>query len=172
MAKFEDAIIRRFSTGSRVICNPPPTDTDNDTIVLVNGALDWQKLLEDEGWVRDGKDAYSGEEFVSYRKGDDNYICTESDWMFACYCIATVCAQEMNLLKKEDRIRVFETARYGHPLEDWGNISFTKEAPNILNELRGLAQAGRAIHIPNMQRLRFDLDELGLGGRHAPDRNG
>lgn len=104
-------VIKSYPTGSRFICDPPPTDTDNDTVILVNGFYDWQSALEKEGWD-DGGD-YGGGDFISFRKGEENYICTEDPDFFSDYVKATNGAKALNLLKKKDRIALFEAVIEG-----------------------------------------------------------
>lgn len=107
--KFVDTIIDFHKTGSRYICNPPVMDTDDDTVILVNGYYDYVDLLEKDGWVMTSKDYDDTGEFYSFRKGDENYIVTESPRFFNAYVVATESAMALNLLNKEDRIKLFQT---------------------------------------------------------------
>lgn len=109
--KFEECIIRSYPTGSRYICNPPPTDTDNDTVILVNGYYDWENILLDDGWEDCGKEyAFPNSEcqFKAFRKGEENYIVTEEPDFYLSYVKATEGAKALNLLKKEDRVALFD----------------------------------------------------------------
>lgn len=105
--KFEECVIQKWATGSRYICNPAPTDTDNDTVFLVNGFHPWDDMLKAEGFEPCGD--YAGEEFEAYRKGEENYIITEDPEFFLSYVKATEAAKALNLLEKEDRIKLFQT---------------------------------------------------------------
>lgn len=105
--QFEDCVYRSYPTGSRYICNPPPMDTDNDTIFLVNGYYDWQQMLLDDGWEDCGVDYETDGDFRAFRKGEENYIVTEDDDFFMSYVKATEGAKALNLLNKEDRIKLF-----------------------------------------------------------------
>lgn len=105
--KFEECVFRSYPTGSRAICNPAPKDTDNDTVILVNGFYDWAQLLIEDGWEDCGKYDKGGD-FRAFRKGEENYICTENEKFFLNYVKATDAARALNLLKKEDRISVFQ----------------------------------------------------------------
>jgi hypothetical protein len=106
--KFEDCVLKRYPTGSRYICNPAPTDTDNDTVILVNGYHNWPQMLRDDGWEDCGID-YEGEsQFQAFRKGEENYIVTEDPDFYLSYVKATEGAKALNLLKKEDRVALFQ----------------------------------------------------------------
>lgn len=108
MEKFEDIIIKSYPTGSRYICNPAPKDTDNDTVILVNGFYDYDTILRDDGWEDCGPDYDNVGEFRAYRKGEENYIVTEDPEFYDSYVKATEGAKALNLLKKEDRIALFQ----------------------------------------------------------------
>ena len=119
---FAEAI---FRTGSRVICSPAPTDTDDDYLVLANSywcAFDIYDHLEDLGYTyNSGEDsAYDNmgsfddeEGFMSFKKGEVNYIITPSKEFFTKFGLATLAAKEQNLLNKADRIALFRKFLYG-----------------------------------------------------------
>lgn len=104
---FEETVICSYPTGSRYICNPPPQDTDNDTVILVNGYYDWAQLLLNEGWEDCGQYDQGGD-FRAFRKGEENYIVTEEDNFFLSYVKATEGARALNLLDKDQRIALFQ----------------------------------------------------------------
>lgn len=106
--KFEDTVIKKHATGSRYICNPAPKDTDDDTVFLVNGYHDWVQILLDDGWEDCGKEYPGGAEFRAFRKGEENYIVTEDAEFYVSYLKATEGARALNLLNKEDRIKLFQ----------------------------------------------------------------
>lgn len=95
-------------TGSRAICSPPPMDTDIDILCYVQEAhLDeFCDTAKEEGW----KNApYPDVVVDSWKHPDSNinllvtcYSNTYNRWMNA-----TVLAKKLNLLKKEDRIALF-----------------------------------------------------------------
>ena len=111
-----------YRSGSRVICNPPPLDTDDDYILLC-GDQSLRDILETcllfEGFrpcTADGD--YSNEDFGAYRKGDLNLIVTHDKDYFDGFVKATKLAKKLNLLKKEDRISLFKAvARNEYPEE-------------------------------------------------------
>jgi hypothetical protein len=110
--EFKDCVLKSHPTGSRYICNPPVMDTDNDTVILVNGYYDWDEMLYNEGWEDCGTDYDSMDgDFRAYRKGEENYIVTEDEDFFFSYVKATEGAKALNLLNKEDRIKLFAAVR-------------------------------------------------------------
>ncbi len=104
---FKETVLKSHPTGSRYMCNPPPTDTDNDTVFLVNGYYDWAKTLLDDNWVECGDYISIDTTFRAFRKGEENYICTEDPAFYLCYLQATEAGKALNLLNKEDRIKLF-----------------------------------------------------------------
>ena len=108
---FEDTVIYQQKTGSRYICNPPVMGTDDDTVFLVNGFYDWAQLLRDDGFSDEQSEIQYNTmgEFISFRKGDENYIVTENPSFYMSYVIATEAAKALNLLKKEERVTLFQS---------------------------------------------------------------
>ena len=99
-----------FPTGSRVICNPPIMDTDEDWAVLE--VKHWSptrktlgEVLNESGWDRGGSEAKGS--FQSWRKGELNIIIFHSPQGFAKYRLSTRITTVLNLQKKEDRINLF-----------------------------------------------------------------
>jgi hypothetical protein len=115
------------ATGSRVICDPPVEDTDEDYVVLVRSMGEFEKLVLADGWTKSMGEAYRatvrhapnepwGAEssvniFASYRKGDINLIVTHNVAFFRRYRYATQIATALNLREKEDRITLFNMIR-------------------------------------------------------------
>lgn len=109
--------------GSRVTCNPPPTDTDEDYLVFVKdkkAAVDGLKALgfeysgdpvKTQEYVEMGKTSQWS--FTSMWFGDVNYIITDSQFFFERFLTATHICKTLNLLRKEDRVMVFEAVRGG-----------------------------------------------------------
>lgn len=108
--------------GSRVTCNPPPLDTDQDVLVHVhqtNMAI-VQSKLQAAGFVREGSnpaelnaEAHKDIVFHSFRKGDMNYIITSDPQFYERFSTATELARKWNLLEKSDRIQLFQAVLYG-----------------------------------------------------------
>jgi hypothetical protein len=96
--------------GSRVTCNPPPTDTDEDWLVLVaqENQLKMFELMNAEpskyGLISD---------FQSYRVGNLNFIVTYNEIFFRKFMAATSVAKKLNLLDKQDRVDLFKAVIYG-----------------------------------------------------------
>lgn len=110
----EDFCIACVAVGSRVTCNPPPTDTDQDILCLVaedeeEGFFSW---IEQHNWEFEGSEKYDLTNFTSYRKdteqGEVNLIVTTKPQWFDAFLDATRECKEKNLLKKAERIEVFE----------------------------------------------------------------
>jgi hypothetical protein len=110
--------------GSRVTCNPAPTDTDQDILCRlrddkINALI---VKLEDTGWVSEGSKEYGSstetrQGFDSYRKGDINLLITVDDDFHRRFLAATSVAKKLNLLEKADRIALFQAVLYGNPVE-------------------------------------------------------
>lgn len=107
------------ATGSRVMCYPPPMDTDEDWIVLVSGyqhAKNLEKTLLEQGWTTDGKN-YADDfkkrhnNFKSFRKDDINLIVTPDHIMFDHYVLATRIGTVLNIQEKPKRIALFAMIR-------------------------------------------------------------
>lgn len=110
-------VITWAPTGSRVICRPPPLDTDEDWVLLVSdvAAFGMEALLE--GWsgspvALDAAKYPHG--FASYRKGELNLIVTAGEDFFQRFIAATSVAQRLNLHSKEDRVALFQAVLYGN----------------------------------------------------------
>ena len=119
---FEAAVVTFVSTGSRVICNPPPMNTDEDFIAFVSDDAKAQNIMRHLGYSLEGTpEFYTGNDnggFRSYRKGDVNVI-TTPDWDFyKMFKTATKLATRFNLIDKEDRIALFQAVLYGVDSED------------------------------------------------------
>lgn len=111
-------------SGSRVICNPPVLDTDDDYIILCaeNRLDEFKRVLEGDGFVLGGSGVqHQGNEskFWSYKKSSDdegiiNFIITLDEKWFDNSIKATSLARALNLKSKEDRITLFEAIREGN----------------------------------------------------------
>ena len=96
-----------FPTGSNYICNPPVTDTDIDQMFLVTNLNTTEQYLMDNGWKICGVTEYARTNWAAYRKENLNALITDDPDHFAKFYHATELAKERNLLKKEDRIELF-----------------------------------------------------------------
>lgn len=115
-----------FPTGSRVICDPAPIDTDEDWVALV-GADPCARMAE-AGFKQDGSpEFYTGNDnggFRSWRKGDLNIITTESKEFFYLFETATLLAKRFNLRQKSDRIALFQAVLYSVRWENLQGATF------------------------------------------------
>ncbi len=103
-------------TGSRVICKPPVTDTDEDWLLHVEDAKSFEKVAEALGWSTPSEtDEEYGlmPKFLSYRRGELNLIVTDDREFYAAFDAATYAASCLNLLSKAERIMLFQAVLYG-----------------------------------------------------------
>lgn len=117
------AYARAFApVGSRVTCNPAPTDTDIDVLVLLNWrarGVGFLTALNGRGWILGGSDmldesARQKSPFESWTLGNVNVIATRDEGFYARFLAATSIAKHLNLLRKDDRIALFQGMLYGN----------------------------------------------------------
>lgn len=122
-----DVLVNAEPVGSRVTCDPAPTDTDEDWLALVREVP--VERLQEAGFGQEGSpEFYTGNDaggFQSWRRGENNLITTQSDEFYRLFLTATYLAKRFNLLRKQDRIALFQAILYGvevHNLEPepWG----------------------------------------------------
>jgi len=106
--------------GSRVTCNPPPTDTDQDVLVFcIESKFDELELvLGQEGYDHDGDDHYPNPRetdmsFKSFSNGEINLIVTCSPEFHRQFMAAHSIAKRLNLLDKNDRVALFQPCILG-----------------------------------------------------------
>lgn len=105
--------IRADPVGSRVTCNPAPTDTDMDILVLVSSLrgirADLTNFLRSgPAWKPCGSE-YEKATRTAFRYGEINIIVTDDPDHYALFMRATKIAKGLNLMNKDDRIFLFET---------------------------------------------------------------
>lgn len=105
--------------GSRVTCNPPPTDTDRDYLVEVKRYADYEQAIQiimENGFYPEGSDHYrnSDFDFQSWRLGEINLIVTYKEWFANRHRAATTVCKSLNLMDKSDRIALFQKILYGN----------------------------------------------------------
>lgn len=128
MNPFLDKVVKMEYVGSRVTCNPPPTDTDEDVLLLTD---DLTMLIADcieVGFTRDGdhKASYPTS-FVSLRNGTMNFIVTDDEEFYKKFMLATHVCKFLNVQGKLNRICVFQAILYGK--EYGGVLAVTAETP-------------------------------------------
>jgi hypothetical protein len=111
-------ILKRFElVGSRITCDPAPTDTDYDILVLVENLDQSIKVLGDEweiqGYMIDPSLRHENR-FLSTKKDGINLIITQSEVFYERFMLATGVAKLFNLLDKKDRVRLFQFILYGN----------------------------------------------------------
>lgn len=111
--------------GSRITCDPAPLDTDQDVLVLTTSEL-WDTSLGAElgltGFDKGGSDCGNQVDYLSqvplsfqsFTKDDLNLIITFDVEFFRRFIAATAVAKSLNLLRKEDRVMLFQAVLYGN----------------------------------------------------------
>lgn len=127
MERIKELCARFEPVGSRITCNPAPTDTDEDFLLLAKPG-DFALLvgiLMDEGWELGGSEIpneYNSIEpesrFQSFTYGDKNLIITESNVFFRRFMAATSVCKRLNLMEKTDRIALFQAVLYANTMEE------------------------------------------------------
>ena len=122
--EWDGHVLQWSATGSRVICDPAPTNTDEDYVCFQPAYEKAIVNLEGLGFKSEGNpEFYTGNDrgnFRSLRKGNVNLILTDQCEFYQLFCSATELARRFNLLKKADRIALFQVVLYGveaHNLE-------------------------------------------------------
>lgn len=110
-----DNCVMWADVGSRVTCDPAPTDTDRDVLVLckpgeVRGISDLIYLAGGELCGQGYGEFEDGYGILPVRLGDDNYLLTESAEYFWRFVAVTTFAKKMNFLDKAVRKELFAAA--------------------------------------------------------------
>jgi len=108
-----EGFIKGFYGGSRVIVDPPPTDTDNDLVLLVDSVECFHEALDQFSWDTPHDMEYGGKRdtFATFRKGEYNLMVFEDATEFGAVLGATAVAKRINIKSKMERYALFETAR-------------------------------------------------------------
>lgn len=118
-----NTIVTVEPVGSRVTCNPAPTDTDADFLCLVTPAAMPRVVvdLDEAGFALGGSIILDDmnytppeDRFGSWKKGEVNVILTSSPIFFRRFLAATAVAKRLNLLDKADRVALFQAVLYGN----------------------------------------------------------
>jgi hypothetical protein len=97
--------------GSRVTCDPAPTDTDEDYLVYTEDLSTLMGDCIEVGFTHEG--SYVGSEFHSLRSGITNLIITTKKEFYDKFILATHVCKTLNVLDKQHRIVVFQAILYG-----------------------------------------------------------
>ena len=121
MENLKKLAVEFVPVGSRVTCDPAPTNTDQDYLVLTNDPYEFRAACFDAGFELGGSlelDAFlplnETNRFSSYTLNDANLIVTTDTEFFKRFMAATSVAKHLNLLKKADRISLFQAVLYGN----------------------------------------------------------
>jgi hypothetical protein len=114
-----DGVYDGFHGGSRVMCRPAPTDTDDDYILLLHSDMDVLNLghrMSQDGWKLGGSKAIHNEGnniFYSWKLGELNVVITSNFEWFCKMRTATKVCCVLNELSKERRVMIFQAIVYG-----------------------------------------------------------
>jgi hypothetical protein len=97
--------------GSRVTCDPAPTDTDEDYLIYTEDLPTLMGDCIEQGFTNEGN--YADSNFHSLRCGPANLIVTERREFFDKFVLATHVCKTLNVLDKQHRIVVFQAILYG-----------------------------------------------------------
>jgi len=121
--KYYEKYIR---TGSSVICNPPVLDTDIDFVIkskdvdiiknYLSCELKFNVLTGEESEANYEGLNIGSEYFYSLKKDNINIMLVQDESFFIKWLNATLLAKKLNLLKKEDRITLFQYVLYDNIL--------------------------------------------------------
>lgn len=109
---------RIAQVGSRITCNPAPSDTDEDWLVYEDMFIGdpFTDKLTQAGFTLEGAPRfYTGSDrggFRSWRRGNLNIITTRDKEFFDKFLRATALAKRFNLMEKRDRIALFQVVLY------------------------------------------------------------
>ena len=121
--------------GSRRTCNPPPTDTDDDYLVLCRDAGATVKSLKELGFEPPENIqeyiALHDCSFTSLRFGELNFIVTDDVGWFDKFLTASYFAKKYNVTNKVDRIELFdsvmrETSKSSEYADGWVELAKKK----------------------------------------------
>ena len=97
--------------GSRITCDPAPTDTDEDWLVYTEDLATFLGDCVEYGFTNEGN--YEDSNFISLRNGRHNLIVTDRKEFYDKFVLATHVCKSLNLLNKHNRIVVFQAILYG-----------------------------------------------------------
>lgn len=97
--------------GSRVTCNPPPENTDQDILIYSEDAKTLIGNCIEQDYV--GTGSYVGSEFTSLLQETVNLIITDNKEFYDKFMLATHVCKTLNVLDKQERITVFQAILYG-----------------------------------------------------------
>lgn len=99
-----DPEVHAIPCGSRFVCDPPVMDTDIDYCLYSKKRLD-SRLLQlgftggERYWHRDS--------FVSWRRGNHNFIVTDDETLFQRWKFATYVCKTLNIRNKNWRVKIY-----------------------------------------------------------------
>ena len=113
----KDIIVKKEPVGSRVTCNPAPTDTDEDWLILIEEHDMARVVSKLNGFVLDNPNSHyepANSNFNSWRDGNINLIITRDEKFYDRFLHATKIAKLLNLMLKSERVQLFQYILYGN----------------------------------------------------------
>lgn len=102
--------------GSRVTCNPPPTDTDADYRVHYRYEDHDRvvRIIQENAFEPEGGTHYNDStgDFHSWRLGEINLLISANDQWIGRHRLATELCRMLNIMDKQTRIAVFQRVLY------------------------------------------------------------
>ncbi len=106
--------------GSRVTCKPPIMDTDEDWLIFFQSKDIYlaKDLLQNKGFLCGGSFARSNDDhncrsiFWSFTRKNINFIISADADFCLKFELATKIAKKLNIMKKSDRISLFQLVLY------------------------------------------------------------
>lgn len=134
--------------GSRITCDPPVMDTDEDWLVVHYGRRtdELRDLLVRQGWEAESTD-YDSSYFASWRKGRVNLLVTSDQVWADRHRAATMLCRRLNLMDKADRIALFRAVLYSEfcsprPPRPQCNVCRGSGSDNQMNDCRTCGGSG------------------------------
>lgn len=141
--------------GSRRTCNPPPTNTDDDYLVLCSDAKQAVRSLKELGFEPpENIEEYVALHtcsFTSLRFGELNFIVTDDVRWFDKFLTASYFAKKYNVTDKKDRIELFDgimrgTSKSSDYAEGWVELAKKKlHKKRLVMTKTGLADVSKVM---------------------------
>lgn len=179
----EDFCVACVPVGSRVTCNPPPMNTDQDVLCLladVDALVDFEERLIKFEWEEESeKYGTLSSNFYSWRKDvpmssdpipelvEYNLILTYKEEWFDKFLRATVACKKANAMTKKERVAIFD--------EIMGPKNVKKQTlwQQLINDIQPMHHYNiQAQNAQTMWAAQQNMNAQGLGNLQAYPYNG
>lgn len=106
---------RYMMVGSRFICIPTPTDTDEDYIIFGDVEAVETALLQAKFSMTTDPGYGGGTWMTTWRLDEYNIVVTDNETFYDRFAAATLLAKHRNLLNKDDRVKLHKRILYDLP---------------------------------------------------------